>query len=293
MGGNMRKKTFVLFIFIFFSVLVFFSKDRLAILDFKSQDFNQNKINFITETLTTEISDKEIYEVIERTQLDRVYKELNFSSQDDFDDSQILEIGKLSKANYILVGAIDKLGDMLIINARVVETETGKILKGKNIKLKERDLFEGLLELSKYICEKDIIINNNKKFVSEDEKKYDLYRNLSIGLLITGSLSITTGLALTGLGIGYLINYHNINKEYYAPDADMFYTISELEKMYVNMSNSSTIASVGFSIGLSLFTIGLVLDLVTIYTFRKMSDHKVGLFIENGKILSFGLEISF
>jgi curli biogenesis system outer membrane secretion channel CsgG len=68
-------------------------------------------------------------EVVEREQLDLALEELNIGSSSIADETTRLQIGRIVGAKYMVFGAYLVLGDKMRIDLRLVEVETGSVVK--------------------------------------------------------------------------------------------------------------------------------------------------------------------
>jgi len=66
--------------------------------------------------------------VVDRIELDKIFKELKLSALGVVDQEDALEVGKLAGAKLQVFGSIDKIKNKYHINARIVDTETGEIV---------------------------------------------------------------------------------------------------------------------------------------------------------------------
>jgi TolB-like protein len=66
--------------------------------------------------------------VVDRIELDKIFKELKLSALGVVDQEDALKIGKLAGAKLQVFGSIDKIKNKYHINARIVDTETGEIV---------------------------------------------------------------------------------------------------------------------------------------------------------------------
>ena len=76
--------------------------------------------NFITRLIQGKA-----YRVVERSQLDKAMKELKFQSSDDFDESSMMEVGKLAGAEIVVIGIITALQNQAVVNIRGISVKTG------------------------------------------------------------------------------------------------------------------------------------------------------------------------
>ncbi len=101
---------------------------RLVILNLTPLGVEPSICEAATECLITSVVKTNKYQVVERTQLNKILGELSLASSDEFEDSTVLEIGSLAKAKMIVVGAIGKVEKEYMMSVRIIEVETGNVL---------------------------------------------------------------------------------------------------------------------------------------------------------------------
>ena len=105
---------------------------RIAILPFEALSSNDSDTSGFEEGIVR-ILEKPLkasphLDVVERADIDKALSELKLTRDRMFDQSTVSRIGKLVGAQNLLLGSYFKIGQTLRIDARVVETETGRIL---------------------------------------------------------------------------------------------------------------------------------------------------------------------
>lgn len=114
------------------------SKPTLAIAPFElipsSTLSPDNAIN-VREDLSTLLIDTELFEVVERGQLQKAIDELKLGKNDIFDSATVQKLGKQVNARAVLIGSISDRGDHAMINVRLIDTATGKARIAASIKL--------------------------------------------------------------------------------------------------------------------------------------------------------------
>lgn len=78
--------------------------------------------------------------VVEREQLILALEELNLSSTSMVLDSTRLEIGKIVGAKYMVFGSYMQMMQMMRLNLRLVDVETGRVLKASEKSTFEEDI---------------------------------------------------------------------------------------------------------------------------------------------------------
>jgi|GEM_PF-5579309 len=121
-------------IMVFFICTNLFSKTRVAVLDFSAKGIDEIIAEAVTENLITSLIDSGTYEVIERSQLNKLMSELKLQNSDDFNDQLRHELGNLFGVKLVILGSVTKIGEIITINVRGVEVDTGIAKFAKNVK---------------------------------------------------------------------------------------------------------------------------------------------------------------
>ena len=98
------------------------AQKKVAVMTFENvSGSNERKIaEVMTDEVTVALVNSGSYTVLERTQLEKAIKEINFQNSGIVDQSQIIELGKMTGTDYTVVGKV--------LLAAVVRNETGVIL---------------------------------------------------------------------------------------------------------------------------------------------------------------------
>jgi len=96
----------------------------------------------VLEDLSTALVKTGVIELVERSQLDKVLRELRIQHSGLIDSATAKKLGKLVGARAVLVGSISDRNDCLVINARLINTESGRVTIAESIVVdKEREPF--------------------------------------------------------------------------------------------------------------------------------------------------------
>lgn len=87
----------------------------------------------LADMLISDLSNLNMLRVVEREKLEEVMAELKLSSSKDFDAGTGQKLGKLLGAETILFGSYFEMIGKFVMNARIVKTETGEILKSEGV----------------------------------------------------------------------------------------------------------------------------------------------------------------
>jgi TolB-like protein len=132
--------------------------NSVAIMDFGNRSITESEsmepLSWgIADALVTSLSGATEVQVVERERIDYVMQEIERSQTGAFDPEYQIRVGKLIGAQSLLVGGFTRMKDKIRIDSRLVETETGKILKTRTVDGKLDDLFDLIDELSEQTAE--------------------------------------------------------------------------------------------------------------------------------------------
>ena len=101
----------------------------------------------LAQMLTTDVAEVEVVRVVERARIEEILAELSLTSSARFDRSNAARLGKLLGAKLLVLGSFFELAGSIRIDARVVEVETGRVVKSVGVRGKAEDVLacEGAL----------------------------------------------------------------------------------------------------------------------------------------------------
>ncbi len=130
-------------------------KMRLAIMDLAALNTPEVLAQSVSELLRTEIFKTKIFDIVERAQMKEILKEQEFQMTGCTDTECAVEIGKLLSVKKMVVGSLNKLGEMYVLNARVIDVETSKVDYADNVPCgSEKELFDAAKEFAQTMSEK-------------------------------------------------------------------------------------------------------------------------------------------
>ena len=109
---------------------------RIAILYFDNGSDNAELSRLrkgLADMLISDLSKIKMLNVIERARLEEILKEQKLNNSKEFDASTATKVGKLLGVQYILTGAFFDLMGSMRMDARIIDVETGKIIKSDGI----------------------------------------------------------------------------------------------------------------------------------------------------------------
>jgi TolB-like protein len=102
-------------------------------------------------------------EIIERGQLNSIFKEMKFNMTGVVDKSTIQKLGKVHGVGALVLGSITEMGETIRINARLIDTETGRVFSAAGTTISKTSTTKNLLLK---IIAKGGISNKNQKLPS-------------------------------------------------------------------------------------------------------------------------------
>ena len=85
-------------------------------------------------------------QIIERSQLGRIFAELELSMSGAVDANTTQELGRIHGVDTLLVGSLTTIGDDLRINARLIDTESGRVFSAAAVNMPKTSTLEVLME---------------------------------------------------------------------------------------------------------------------------------------------------
>ncbi len=130
----------------------------VAVLPFENGgSYGQDKEDFdalevgIQQMLLTEFAVNAALRVVERGRIQQLMSEQDLGTSGRVDQNTAARIGKLVGARYMVLGGfVDFYGD-LRIDARVVNVETGEIVKTDRVRDKREKLYDSVVELARRV----------------------------------------------------------------------------------------------------------------------------------------------
>ena len=112
----------------------------LAVMDLVAIGVSEIEARGLSDKLRSQITElvqqgenlKETYELIERTQMDKIFEEFETQSTGCVSDSCAVEFGKMLGADRMVVGSVSLVGRTYSVSARIVNVEDAKVIKASS-----------------------------------------------------------------------------------------------------------------------------------------------------------------
>ncbi len=98
---------------------------RIAIMDLKANGIQEVTAKTVSNMLRSEIIKMDRFTVVERSQMNEIFKEQGFQQAACTEDSCAVELGKLLAARKMLLGEVSPIGKSIVITIRIVDVERG------------------------------------------------------------------------------------------------------------------------------------------------------------------------
>ena len=106
----------------------------IAVVDFRNTGSDKNYDyleNTIPEAIITYLAKAGKIEIVERSRLKDAIEEMKLGMSGILDEQTAVEVGKAVGANAILVGSFVSIGEVIRINARLIDVKTSRIIKAE------------------------------------------------------------------------------------------------------------------------------------------------------------------
>ncbi len=119
---------------------------RIAVADFLDlQNAPSNLGRYVANRLTTRLAQNPKFSVIERQRLEQVLNELKFGTSDLVDPTKAKQLGRMVGVEALVVGTVSDLGRQVDIDARVIELDTGRMLRSATVTISKDQMVAQLL----------------------------------------------------------------------------------------------------------------------------------------------------
>lgn len=113
----------------FISICFAQNKINIAVLDLDGEGVTESEARIISSRLRTNLFNTNKFSVIERDAMDQILKEQGFQQSGCTTSECAVEVGKLLGVRLIVAGEIGKLTDLYALSIRLIDVESGKILR--------------------------------------------------------------------------------------------------------------------------------------------------------------------
>lgn len=102
-------------------------RSRIAVVNFAANNTDAGISRGVRNSVEMNLFRDGSFDILEQSQMDIVLKERKLQLMECSDEKCAAKLGKLLKADYVIIGSVDKLGDFTV-NVKVVDVKEGKIV---------------------------------------------------------------------------------------------------------------------------------------------------------------------
>jgi TolB-like protein len=102
----------------------------------------------VQQMLLTELAQNPALRIVDRSVLKQILEEQNLASAGRVDAATAARVGKLVGARYAVTGVFMDLNGNFRLDGRIVDVETGEVLKGQEVHAKRDALYDLLVQLA-------------------------------------------------------------------------------------------------------------------------------------------------
>ena len=106
------------------------AQQSVALLDLEAKGVSKEEASIITDRFRAHLVNTGKFKIMERSNMDKILKEQGFQQTEYCNTTECtVKIGQLLSVNIILTGSVTKLGGIYSINVRMLDVQTGQIIK--------------------------------------------------------------------------------------------------------------------------------------------------------------------
>lgn len=126
----MHKIFFSFLILVIFTTILFAqNKTNIAVMDLSGEGISTSETRIISSRLRTDLFNTNKFTVVEREAMEEILQEQGLQLSGCTSNECVVEAGKLLGVRRIVAGEIGKIGNLFTLSIRIIDVETGKILK--------------------------------------------------------------------------------------------------------------------------------------------------------------------
>jgi formylglycine-generating enzyme required for sulfatase activity/TolB-like protein len=105
------------------------AQTTIAVLDFEPQGIPQSEVRTLADRFRQELFNTGKYRVVERGKMEEILQEQGFQQTGCTSNECVVEVGKMIGVQQMIGGSIGKVGSVFSVSVRIIDIETGEILK--------------------------------------------------------------------------------------------------------------------------------------------------------------------
>ncbi|HDR05937.1 MAG TPA: DUF2380 domain-containing protein [Candidatus Marinimicrobia bacterium] len=101
----------------------------IAVINFEANGFSDYEAKIIANRIASLLIQSNQFTVLERAKMDDILKEQEFQLTDCTSNECVVEVGQLLGVQLMLAGSIGRFGNLNTIEKRIIDVQTGKIVR--------------------------------------------------------------------------------------------------------------------------------------------------------------------
>jgi len=102
-------------------------KKNIALMEFVARGLSETEAAIISDRIRLEMKNTGVFNVIEREMMNAILKEQSFQQSGCTESECLVEVGQLLAVEKMVGGSISKVGNLFVIEARIIDVKTGSI----------------------------------------------------------------------------------------------------------------------------------------------------------------------
>jgi WD40 repeat protein len=128
---------------------------KLAIMGFEAKGVPADVADICVSSMSNSLANFDYITLVERKQIESILKEQQFQLS-GLTEEEGVAVGKILKADNVLLGSVGKLGSSMVLSARIISVETGKVVKGREVvceECRDQDIYDAISMLVSTIAQ--------------------------------------------------------------------------------------------------------------------------------------------
>jgi len=147
------------------------TKPTIAVLSLKTVGVAESDAVFMCDFLTQDLIKTNKFRVVERSNIDKILAEQGFQQSGCTESECAVKIGQILNLKYAVVGSIGWLADKYIVNANIVNIETGEIVFATDYGVPTKDKVRSISNIIAKRIERYLV---EGKIAGIDEYEYEM-----------------------------------------------------------------------------------------------------------------------
>jgi len=147
---------------------------RIAVLDLLTSDsISPAEAAEINLLFRNAVSETAVFEVVERSMLDRMMEEQRMQLSGAIDESELISFGRILAVRQLLIGSAGRLFGRIVMTAQLLNAETGKIVFAQTLVTDEEDFYDDIRRFALEIASKaiDATVTITPEMIQDEIKK--------------------------------------------------------------------------------------------------------------------------